>query len=162
MRRLLAHLVLLTILWGYVAPAALGATEAELPPCCRGNGKHHYAMAQSGRNFHAVLLRTTLAPIGVPEYLGGDKMMDDFCLDEDAGVAYVTTHRENTIDRMSLEPFARCQFRGDWDADGTVVSAARHTLTRESISGRCLNCLDLLNITDGCHRGALRLLRVCW
>jgi hypothetical protein len=31
-------------------------------------------------------------------------MMDDFCLDEDAGVAYVTTHRENTIDRMSLEP----------------------------------------------------------
>jgi hypothetical protein len=31
-------------------------------------------------------------------------MMDDFCLDEEAGVAYVTTHRENTIDRMSLEP----------------------------------------------------------
>jgi hypothetical protein len=31
-------------------------------------------------------------------------MMDDFCLDEAAGVAYVTTHRENTIDRMSLEP----------------------------------------------------------
>ena len=48
--------------------------------------------------------RQTLAPLGVPEYLGGDKMMDDFCLDEDAGVAYVTTHRENTIDRMSLEP----------------------------------------------------------
>jgi hypothetical protein len=46
----------------------------------------------------------TLAPLGVPEYLGGDKMMDDFCLDENAGVAYVTTHRENTIDRMSLEP----------------------------------------------------------
>jgi hypothetical protein len=34
----------------------------------------------------------------------GDKMMDDFCLDEEAGVAYVTTHRENTIARMSLEP----------------------------------------------------------
>jgi hypothetical protein len=48
--------------------------------------------------------RQTLAPIGIPEYLGGDKMMDDFLLDEDAGVAYVTTHRENTIDRMSLEP----------------------------------------------------------
>jgi hypothetical protein len=48
--------------------------------------------------------RETLAPLGIPEYLGGDKMMDDFCLDEDAGVAYVTTHRENTIDRMSLEP----------------------------------------------------------
>jgi hypothetical protein len=48
--------------------------------------------------------RETLAPLGVPEYLGGDKMMDDFCLDEDAGVAYVTTHRDNTIERMSLEP----------------------------------------------------------
>jgi len=48
--------------------------------------------------------RETLAPLGVPEYLGGGKMMDDFCLDEDAGVAYVTTHRDNTIDRMSLEP----------------------------------------------------------
>jgi hypothetical protein len=31
-------------------------------------------------------------------------MMDDFCLDDESGVAYVTTHRENTIDRMSLEP----------------------------------------------------------
>jgi hypothetical protein len=48
--------------------------------------------------------RETLAPLGIPEYLGGGKMMDDFCLDEDAGVAYVTTHRENTIERMSLEP----------------------------------------------------------
>jgi hypothetical protein len=48
--------------------------------------------------------RQTFAPIGIPEYLGGDKMMDDFLLDEDAGVAYVTTHRENTIDRMSLDP----------------------------------------------------------
>ena len=48
--------------------------------------------------------RETLAPVGVPEYLGGDKMMDDFCIDEDAGVAYVTAHRENTIERMSLEP----------------------------------------------------------
>jgi hypothetical protein len=45
MRRLLANLVLLVTLWGYVAPAALGATEAELPACCRGNGKHHCSMA---------------------------------------------------------------------------------------------------------------------
>jgi len=29
-------------------------------------------------------------------------MADDFCLDEDAGVAYVTTHRQNTIDRVPL------------------------------------------------------------
>jgi hypothetical protein len=30
-------------------------------------------------------------------------MADDFCIDENAGVAYVTTHRENTIDRVPLE-----------------------------------------------------------
>jgi hypothetical protein len=46
----------------------------------------------------------TLSPLGIPEYVGGGKMMDDFCLDDESGVAYVTTHRENTIDRMSLEP----------------------------------------------------------
>jgi hypothetical protein len=31
-------------------------------------------------------------------------MGDDFCLDENAGVAYVATHRQNTIDRVSLQP----------------------------------------------------------
>jgi hypothetical protein len=46
----------------------------------------------------------TLAPLGVPEYVGGGTMMDDFCIDETKGVAYVTTHRENTIDLLSLEP----------------------------------------------------------
>ena len=29
---------------------------------------------------------------------------DDFCIDENAGVAYITTQRQNTIDRVSLEP----------------------------------------------------------
>ena len=46
----------------------------------------------------------TLAPIGVPEYVGGGTMMDDFCIDDEAAVAYIATHRENTIDRVSLEP----------------------------------------------------------
>lgn len=45
MQRLLANLVLLVTLWGYVAPAALRATETDLPACCRGNGKHHCSMA---------------------------------------------------------------------------------------------------------------------
>jgi hypothetical protein len=31
-------------------------------------------------------------------------MADDFCIDDDAGVAYVTAHRENTIDCISLDP----------------------------------------------------------
>ena len=44
------------------------------------------------------------APIGEPEFVAGGRMADDFCIDEDAGVAYLATHRQNTIDRVSLEP----------------------------------------------------------
>ncbi|MEV5753684.1 hypothetical protein AB0L00_38190 [Actinoallomurus sp. NPDC052308] len=43
-------------------------------------------------------------PAGEPEFVSGGTMADDFCLDEDAGVAYVTTHRQNTIDRVPLDP----------------------------------------------------------
>jgi hypothetical protein len=32
------------------------------------------------------------------------RMFDDFRIDQDAGFAYLTTHRQNTIDRLSLEP----------------------------------------------------------
>jgi hypothetical protein len=31
-------------------------------------------------------------------------MADDFTIDENAGVAYVTTHRQNTIERVPLDP----------------------------------------------------------
>jgi len=43
----------------------------------------------------------TLDPAGAPEFVAGGTMADDFCLDEDA---YVTTHRENTLDRVPLQP----------------------------------------------------------
>jgi hypothetical protein len=46
----------------------------------------------------------THEPAGAPEFVAGGTMADDFCLDEDAGVAYVTTHRENTIDRVPMQP----------------------------------------------------------
>ncbi|GAB3971691.1 hypothetical protein GCM10029978_047350 [Actinoallomurus acanthiterrae] len=36
---------------------------------------------------------------------------DDFCLDEDAGFAYVTRHRANTLDRVPLEPRRGSQVR---------------------------------------------------
>jgi hypothetical protein len=39
-----------------------------------------------------------------PEFVAGGMMGDHFCIDENAGVAYITTHRQNTIDRVSLEP----------------------------------------------------------
>ena len=31
-------------------------------------------------------------------------MADDFCLDEDANVAYLTVHQQNTIERVPLRP----------------------------------------------------------
>jgi sugar lactone lactonase YvrE len=46
----------------------------------------------------------TLDATGEPEHVSTGRMADDFCIDEDAGVAYVTTHRENTIDCISLDP----------------------------------------------------------
>ena len=46
----------------------------------------------------------TLDPIGNPELVAKGIMGDDFWLDEDGGYAYVATHRQNTIDRVSLEP----------------------------------------------------------
>ena len=48
----------------------------------------------------------THEPASEPEFVAGGTMADDFCIDEDAGVAYVTTHRENTIDRVALRPDA--------------------------------------------------------
>lgn len=46
----------------------------------------------------------TLDAVGEPEHVSAGRMADDFCIDEDSGVAYVTTHRENTIDCISLDP----------------------------------------------------------
>jgi hypothetical protein len=31
-------------------------------------------------------------------------MWDDFCIDENASVIYLSTHRQNTIDIVSMEP----------------------------------------------------------
>ena len=46
----------------------------------------------------------TLDPAGDPEFVAAIDNADDFCLDEDAGFAYVTRHRANTLDRVPLEP----------------------------------------------------------
>ena len=45
-----------------------------------------------------------LEAIGEPEHVAAGRMSDDFCIDEDGGFAYLTTHRENTIDRVALDP----------------------------------------------------------
>lgn len=46
----------------------------------------------------------TLDPAGAPEFVAAIDNADDFCVDEDAGFAYVTRHRANTLDRVPLKP----------------------------------------------------------
>jgi sugar lactone lactonase YvrE len=48
----------------------------------------------------------THMPMGEPDVVAADIANDDFCLDENAGVAYVTTHIDNTIVRVPIEPGA--------------------------------------------------------
>ncbi|WP_275291872.1 hypothetical protein [Amycolatopsis sp. La24] len=46
----------------------------------------------------------TLDPAGGAEFVAAIDNADDFCVDEDAGFAYVTRHRANTLDRVPLKP----------------------------------------------------------
>ena len=45
-----------------------------------------------------------LDPVSEPELVVAGRMADDFCIDEDAEVIYLTTHRQNTIDVVSMDP----------------------------------------------------------
>jgi hypothetical protein len=42
-------------------------------------------------------------PVGEPEFIADGMTGDDLCVDEDANVAYIATHRQNTIDRVVLQ-----------------------------------------------------------
>ena len=46
----------------------------------------------------------TFDPAGEPELVANGGMYDDFCIDDERGVAYLTVHRENRIDRVPLKP----------------------------------------------------------
>jgi hypothetical protein len=46
----------------------------------------------------------TFDPVGSPELVVAGRMGDDFIVDEDAQVIYLTTHRQNTIDVVSMDP----------------------------------------------------------
>ena len=46
----------------------------------------------------------TLEPAGAPELVVAGRMGDDFLIDEEAEVIYLTTHRQNTIDVVSMDP----------------------------------------------------------
>jgi len=59
----------------------------------------------------------THTPVGQPELVAADITADDFCLDENVGVAYLTTHTDNTIVRVPIDAGAdgatTCVVAGD-------------------------------------------------
>ena len=59
----------------------------------------------------------TLEPAGDPERVAIGHQWDDFEIDDNAGVAYITTHRENTIERVPLDP-------GSGQSEQTVAGKA--------------------------------------
>jgi hypothetical protein len=59
----------------------------------------------------------THEPADLPEFVAGGRQWDDFLIDQAAGVAYATTHRENTIDRVRLAH--------DGNRDGNTVIAGQ-------------------------------------
>jgi hypothetical protein len=59
----------------------------------------------------------THKPVGQPEVVAADITADDFCLDENTAVAYLTTHTDNTIVRVPIDAGAdgatTCVVAGD-------------------------------------------------
>jgi hypothetical protein len=46
----------------------------------------------------------TLDPVNAPQLVAYGSQWDDFAIDENANVAFVTTHRQNTLERIPLDP----------------------------------------------------------
>ena len=97
----------------WLAHDSMGYFPGELKPEQPGVNGVRYA----GRTHHLyytatakkLLMRVpvdprTLDPAGAPELVVAGRMGDDFCIDEDAAVLYLATHRQNTIDRVSMDP----------------------------------------------------------
>jgi hypothetical protein len=88
--------------------------DSDLPPPPQPGVNGVRYSAQTGHLYYTstaqkVFMRvpvdsTTLDPAGPPQFVAAIDNADDFCLDEDAGFAYVTRHRTNTIDRVPLAP----------------------------------------------------------
>ena len=85
---------------------------------------------------------------GEPEVVVTGRMGDDFCIDEKAGVIYLATHRQNTIDVVSMDPglnsgFTQC-VAGDPFTDLLVGPSSGVWSRRSGDQGR-----TAFFITDG-------------
>ena len=97
----------------WLAHDSMGYFPGKLKPEQPGVNGLHYA-ARTGYLFYTatakkLLMRVpvdpaALAPAGPPELVVAGRMGDDFCIDEDAALVYLATHRQNSIDRISMDP----------------------------------------------------------
>src|SRR4029077_6359103 len=67
----------------------------------------------------------THTPVGQPQVVAADTTADDFCLDENAAVAYLTTHTDNTIVRVPINA----------GADGATASVVAGDPFNEQLVG---------------------------
>jgi hypothetical protein len=67
----------------------------------------------------------THTPVGQPEVVAADITADDFCVDENAAVAYLTTHTDNTIVRVPINA----------GADGATASVVAGDPFNEQLVG---------------------------
>jgi hypothetical protein len=70
----------------------------------RGTGYLYYTSTAQQVFMRVPVDQATLEPAGPPDFVAAIDMHDDFCLDEEAGFAYISRHRPNTIDRVPLTP----------------------------------------------------------
>lgn len=67
--------------------------------------KHvYYATSSLGLFMRVAVDQETLEPSGAPEHLADIENVDDLCLDENEGVAYIARHPDHIIQRASLTP----------------------------------------------------------
>ncbi|MBB2930788.1 hypothetical protein [Paraburkholderia silvatlantica] len=64
----------------------------------------YYTTSSLGLFMRVAVDPATLEPAGEPEHLADIANVDDLCLDENLGVAYITRHPDHIIERASLEP----------------------------------------------------------
>ena len=84
---------------GHTKPEQPGSNGVQID---RKGGYVYYTSTSQQMMMRVKLDPATHDPAALPEFVAGGREWDDFLIDEDAGVAYVTTHRENTIDRVRL------------------------------------------------------------
>ena len=89
---------------GQRGPAATAARASTASGTAPQTGYLYYTSTAQKVFMRVPVDPATLDPAGGAQFVAAIDNADDFCLDEDAGFAYVTRHRANTLDRVPLAP----------------------------------------------------------